>query len=102
MFSRTLNYIGVYPCRGVINFLLAGVLREFSSRVAVRLFFGQFLHVFPHQSLELALGTCDQQPQSQVHVGEQRRERPTSLQRILCAFLYPRHITRCSGAVCFY
>jgi len=37
------------------------------------------LHVFPHQSLELILSSRHEQPQPQVHIGEQRSECPTSL-----------------------
>jgi len=43
--------------------------------------------MFPHQSLELVLGSRHEQPQAQIHVGEQRRERPTGLQRVLRTFL---------------
>ena len=83
IFSATVSY----PWQGFFSLLFAGLLREISSRSSVRLFFGQFFHVFPHESLELVFISRHQQSQPQVRVSEQRRERPTRLQRVLRAFL---------------
>ena len=67
---------------------LGGVARELAARVAVTLLVRKFSHVLPHELLELVLGPGAEQAQTEVHVGKQRRERASRLQRILCSLLH--------------
>ena len=81
-----------YDARDIVVFIyrLRRLAGELAARVAVALLVRKFSHVLPHELLELVFGPGAEQSQTQIHVGEQRRECTPGLQRVLRSLLMYR------------